>query len=125
MLGNAKALAVDPQLLVMDEPSAELSPLFVKGVMRILADLQRRGLALLIAQQNIRFLDVATRVFVLEGERIRFSGTVAENDRQRRAAAGLFRSHVEAPKAWRTSAVHIGAGDHRAVTAGRTRRPRS
>src|SRR6202790_2518943 len=81
MLGIAKALASEPRLLVMDEPSAGLSPLFVKEVIRILGDLRQRGLAQLIAEQNIGFLEVATRVFVLEGGRIRFSGTVAEMTR--------------------------------------------
>jgi branched-chain amino acid transport system ATP-binding protein len=92
MLGIAKALAAEPQLLVMDEPSAGLSPLFVKEVIRVLGDLRRRGLALLIAEQNIGFLEVATRVFVLEGGRIRFSGTVAEmtdNAALRQAYFGL------------------------------------
>jgi branched-chain amino acid transport system ATP-binding protein len=92
MLGIAKALAAEPRLLVMDEPSAGLSPLFVKEVIRILSDLRGRGLALLIAEQNIGFLEVATRVFVLEGGRIRFSGSVAEmtdNEALRRAYFGL------------------------------------
>jgi len=92
MLGIAKALAAEPRLLVMDEPSAGLSPLFVKEVIRILSDLSGKGLALLIAEQNIGFLEVATRVFVLEGGRIRFSGTVAEmtdNEALRRAYFGL------------------------------------
>jgi branched-chain amino acid transport system ATP-binding protein len=77
MLGIAKALAADPHLLVMDEPSAGLSPLFVGEVVRTLGKLQGHGLSLLIAEQNIGFLDIATRVYVLEGGRIRFSGTVA------------------------------------------------
>jgi branched-chain amino acid transport system ATP-binding protein len=92
MLGIAKALASEPRLLVMDEPSAGLSPLLVKEVIRILSDLRGRGLALLVAEQNIGFLEVATRVFVLEGGRIRFSGTVAEmtdNEALRRAYFGL------------------------------------
>ena len=92
MLGIAKALAADPKLLVMDEPSAGLSPLFVKEVLHVLADLRGRGLALLIAEQNISFLEIATRVFVLEGGRIRFSGSVAEmsdNESLRQAYFGL------------------------------------
>ncbi len=92
MLGIAKALAAEPKLLVMDEPSAGLSPLFVKEVIRILSGLQGHGIALLIAEQNIGFLEVATRVFVLEGGRIRFSGTVAEmsgNQELHRAYFGL------------------------------------
>jgi branched-chain amino acid transport system ATP-binding protein len=92
MLGIAKALAAEPKLLVMDEPSAGLSPLFVKEVLRILSGLHGHGIALLIAEQNIGFLEVATRVFVLEGGRIRFSGTVAEmsgNEELHRAYFGL------------------------------------
>ncbi|WFU61818.1 hypothetical protein [Bradyrhizobium brasilense] len=92
MLGIAKALSAEPKLLVMDEPSAGLSPLFVKEVLRALSSLQGRGLALLIAEQNIGFLEIATRVFVLEGGRIRFSGTVAEmsgNEELHRAYFGL------------------------------------
>jgi branched-chain amino acid transport system ATP-binding protein len=92
MLGIAKALAAEPRVLVMDEPSAGLSPLFVKEVIRILADLRQHGLALLVAEQNIGFLEVATRVFVLEGGRIRFHGTVAEmsdNEDLRKAYFGL------------------------------------
>lgn len=92
MLGIAKALASEPKLLVLDEPSAGLSPLFVKEVIRILGGLRERGLALLVAEQNIGFLEVATRVFVVEGGRIRFSGTVAEmtdNVALRRAYFGL------------------------------------
>ena len=92
MLGIAKALSAEPRLLVMDEPSAGLSPLLVKEVIRVLTSLQGKGLALLIAEQNIGFLEVATRVFVLEGGRIRFSGTVAEmsgNEELHRAYFGL------------------------------------
>ena len=77
MLGIAKALASAPRLLVMDEPSAGLSPLFVGEVLRALSSLRGRGLSLLIAEQNIGFLDIADRVLVLEGGHIRFAGTVA------------------------------------------------
>ncbi len=78
MLGMAKALASSPGLLVMDEPSAGLSPLFVGQVIDVLKKFRESGLAMLIAEQNIAFLDLADRVFTLEGGRIRFEGSVAE-----------------------------------------------
>jgi branched-chain amino acid transport system ATP-binding protein len=92
MLGVAKALAGDPRLLVMDEPSAGLSPLFVKEVLRVLAEFRGHGLSLLIAEQNVKFLELADRVYTLDGGRIGFTGTVAamhENDALRRAYFGL------------------------------------
>jgi branched-chain amino acid transport system ATP-binding protein len=77
MLGIAKALSSSPRLLVMDEPSAGLSPLFVGQVIAVLSRFREAGLAMLIAEQNIAFLDLADRVFTLEGGRIRFEGSVA------------------------------------------------
>ena len=77
MLGIAKALASSPRLLVMDEPSAGLSPLFVGQVIEVLSRFRAAGLAMLIAEQNVAFLDLADRVFTLEGGRIRFDGSVA------------------------------------------------
>lgn len=92
MLGIAKALAGSPQLLVMDEPSAGLSPLFVGQVITILRQFHQDGLALLIAEQNVKFLDLAEHVITLEGGRTGFSGDVATlmaDDRLHRAYFGL------------------------------------
>ena len=92
MLGIAKALAADPLLLVMDEPSAGLSPLFVAEVIAVLRRFRGTGLALLIAEQNVAFLDLADRVYTLDGGRIGFSGTVAalhQEDALHRAYFGL------------------------------------
>ena len=92
MLGIAKALVGNPRLLVMDEPSAGLSPLYVKEVIAVLAQFCAKELALLIAEQNVKFLGLADRVYTLESGRIGFSGTVAamqENDALRRAYFGL------------------------------------
>jgi branched-chain amino acid transport system ATP-binding protein len=77
MLGIAKALAGSPKLLVMDEPSAGLSPLFVSEVLRILGGFRGNGLSLLIAEQNVAFLDLADRVYTLDSGRIGFEGSVA------------------------------------------------
>jgi branched-chain amino acid transport system ATP-binding protein len=92
MLGIAKALVGNPRLLVMDEPSSGLSPRYVKEVISVLAQFREKRLALLIAEQNVRFLDLADRVYTFENGRVRFCGTVAamhENDALRRAYFGL------------------------------------
>ena len=92
MLGVAKALVGDPRLLVMDEPSAGLSPLYVKEVIALLARFREKRLALLIAEQNVNFLVLADRVYTLDNGRISFAGTVSamqENDALRRAYFGL------------------------------------
>ena len=92
MLGIAKALAAGPKVLVMDEPSAGLSPLFVQQVIEVLGRFRAGGLAMLIAEQNVAFLDLADRVFTLEGGRIRFEGSVEQlhaDDALQRAYFGL------------------------------------
>jgi branched-chain amino acid transport system ATP-binding protein len=92
MLGIAKALVGNPRLLVMDEPSAGLSPLYVKEVIGVLAQFRAKRLALLIAEQNVKFLTLADRVYTLDNGRIGFAGTVSAmqaNDALRRAYFGL------------------------------------
>lgn len=78
LLGLAEAPAGRPRLLVLDEPSAGLSPPYVKGVVSNLATIRRDGPAVLLAEQNVAFFDLADRVVVLEGGRVRFSGSVGE-----------------------------------------------
>lgn len=93
MAGIAKALVGDPKLLIMDEPSAGLSPALVAEVIGILRQVKESGLALLIAEQNVEFLDLADRVYTLEGGRTGFEGTVEDlrtNDVLNRAYFGLL-----------------------------------
>lgn len=92
MLGIGKALASMPKVLVMDEPSAGLSPLFVQQVIETLGRFRGEGLSMLIAEQNVAFLDLADRVLTLERGRIRFEGTVEQlhaDDALHRAYFGL------------------------------------
>ncbi len=92
MLGIAKALAGNPRLVVMDEPSSGLSPLLVKEVITVLGRFGDHGPALLIAEQNVNFLKLANRVYILNGGRIGFEGSVSElegNDALRREYFGL------------------------------------
>ncbi len=92
MLGIAKALAAGPRVLIMDEPSAGLAPLLVQQVIEVLGRFRTSGLSLLIAEQNVAFLELADRVFTLEGGRIGFQGSVEAlhaDDALRRAYFGL------------------------------------
>jgi len=80
MLGIAKALVAQPRLLLMDEPSSGLAPVYVKHVIDVLrtALAQGEGTSLLIAEQNIAFLGLADRGYLLDHGKVRVSGTRAE-----------------------------------------------
>lgn len=93
MLGVAKALMSKPTILAMDEPSAGLSPKYVKEVLEILQLAREERLSLLIAEQNILFLEHADYGFVLEGGRIVAQGTpedLKQDDVVRRAYFGML-----------------------------------
>jgi len=93
LVGVAKILVRDPRLLVLDEPSGGLSPVYVTAVVDALGKLAvPGGPAILVAEQNMKFLAVAQRVYVLEGGRRRFVGTVDQlqaDDSLRRAYFGI------------------------------------
>jgi branched-chain amino acid transport system ATP-binding protein len=75
MLAIARALAAQPRLLILDEPSLGLSPLFVSTVLESIAALNREGLTILLLEQNVRSaLDVSDRAYVLENGRVVLEG---------------------------------------------------
>lgn len=78
MLGIAKVLISEPRLLLMDEPSSGLAPVFVKNVIDALRTAIGDGTSLLIAEQNIAFLDLADRGYLLDHGKVRVSGTREE-----------------------------------------------
>jgi len=79
LLGLARALMVRPRLLLLDEPSAALAPRFIDRVYDAIVELNRSGLALLIAEQNVEMiLGVARRVYVLDLGQNAFDGPPAE-----------------------------------------------
>jgi branched-chain amino acid transport system ATP-binding protein len=66
MLSIARGLMTDPELVVFDEPSLGLSPLFVSEVFGIVRQLKAAGLSILLIEQNVRqTLDVADHGYVL------------------------------------------------------------
>ena len=66
MLALARALMLDPHLLLLDEPTASLSPLMVGDILAKIRDINRTGVAILIVEQNAReALNLCHRGYVL------------------------------------------------------------
>lgn len=93
MLAIARALLVNPKLLLLDEPSQGLAPLLVREVFRVVASMRQQGISILLVEQNARFgLEVADRVYVLNDGQMIHSGPASElaKDEERvRALAGV------------------------------------
>jgi branched-chain amino acid transport system ATP-binding protein len=79
MLAFGRALMGAPQLLLMDEPSMGLAPLFVEEIFTAISDLRREGVTILLVEQNASAaLDVADYAYVLETGRIVLEGPAAQ-----------------------------------------------
>ena len=79
MLALARALMSRPKLLMLDEPSLGLAPLIVREVFRIISELRRKGVSILLIEQNARAaLRVADYAYVLELGSITIEGPALE-----------------------------------------------
>ncbi len=79
MLAMGRALMAKPRILLMDEPSMGLSPLFVSEVFKIIEDVSRAGTTVLLVEQNAKkALSIANRAYVLETGKIVGSGPASE-----------------------------------------------
>src|SRR5207249_10842689 len=71
MLACGRALVGNPDILLMDEPSEGLAPLLVRELGRILTELKRDGVSILLVEQNLAFaLRVADHVYLMSKGRI-------------------------------------------------------
>lgn len=93
MLAIARALMAEPELLLTDEPSLGLAPLIVDMVCNVLLELNKKGLTLLMVEQNALIaLEMAKRAYVLEEGRIIVHGTGSEllqDDKVRESYLGI------------------------------------
>jgi branched-chain amino acid transport system ATP-binding protein len=79
MLAIARGLMTNPRLLLLDEPSLGLSPLFVKNIFEIIQEINRQGTTILLVEQNVfQSLRISHRAYVLETGRVVLSGTGEE-----------------------------------------------
>ena len=79
MLAMGRALMLEPSLLILDEPSAALSPILVQGVFEQIRAINANGTAIVLVEQNARkALEMADRGYVLESGRDRYTGTGAD-----------------------------------------------
>ncbi|ELR98415.1 ABC transporter ATP-binding protein [Gloeocapsa sp. PCC 73106] len=79
MLAMGRALMLDPDLLLLDEPSAALSPLLVNEVFAQIKRINQQGKAVVLVEQNAKkALSMADRGYVLESGRDRFCGPGSE-----------------------------------------------
>ena len=79
MLSIARALMLNPSLLLLDEPSEGLAPLIVQDIVEVLRNLKHEGLAILLVEQNLRTaLAVADRHHVMNKGEICFTGSSGE-----------------------------------------------
>jgi len=92
MLAIARALLLNPRLLMLDEPSQGLAPLIVKQVFEVIVAARREGMSVLLVEQNVRAaVEIADRAYVLENGSMAYEGPAAEfaEDEERvRALAG-------------------------------------
>jgi branched-chain amino acid transport system ATP-binding protein len=92
MLAVARALMTSPRLVLMDEPSMGLSPLFVETIGDMVLQMRKDGLSVLLVEQNAALaLSVSTRAYVLEIGRVVDQGTaesIAADETLRKAYLG-------------------------------------
>lgn len=93
MLAVGRALMSRPSILLMDEPSMGLSPLLVKEIFKIIQEVHKQGMTVLLVEQNAKMaLSISDRAYVLETGRISMSGAASDllnDEKVKKAYLGL------------------------------------
>jgi len=92
MLAIARALLLNPRLIILDEPSQGLAPLIVQEVFKVVTRARAEGISVLLVEQNVRAaVAIADRAYVLDDGHIVYSGSAADfakDEARVRALAG-------------------------------------
>lgn len=79
MLAIARVLRAGPKLLLLDEPSEGLAPVIVQQIGRMLQELKKGGMSIILVEQNLRFaLGIADRHYLLVDGEVKEMLTTAE-----------------------------------------------
>jgi branched-chain amino acid transport system ATP-binding protein len=79
MLSIARALLLNPRLLILDEPSQGLGPLIVREVFRIVSTMRDAGISVLLVEQNARMsLEIADDAYVIDDGSVVYAGPARE-----------------------------------------------
>jgi len=93
MVAMGRALMARPKLLLLDEPSMGLAPIFVEKIFEIVAEINAQGTPILLVEQNaLMALDAASRGYVMETGKIALEGPakdLRQNEQVRKAYLGI------------------------------------
>ena len=92
MLAMGRALMSRPKLLLLDEPSMGLAPIFIREIFKIIQEIQKTGTTVLLIEENAKMaLSISNRAYVLETGSVVLSGTgqeLLESDEIQKAYLG-------------------------------------
>jgi len=93
MLAIARGLMANPKLMLLDEPSLGLSPLFVKNIFDIITGINKEGVTILLVEQNVyQSLRISDRAYVMETGRVVLTGKgsdLLDDDHVKKAFLGM------------------------------------
>jgi branched-chain amino acid transport system ATP-binding protein len=93
MLAIGRAFMTDPKLLMFDEPSLGLAPIIVQEIFKVVKEINKTGMTILMVEQNVfHALKMSKRAYVLENGRIVLEGSgeeLLDNEDVKRAYLGI------------------------------------